>query len=37
MVHPAQSGFVPGRGATDNYIITQELIRYINQRKGKKI
>ena len=36
MVHLAQFGFVPGRRVTDNYIITQELIRYINQRKGKK-
>lgn len=35
MVHPAQSGFVPSRRATDNYITTQELIHYINQRKGK--
>ena len=35
MVHPAQSSFVPSRRATDNYIITQELIHYINQRKGK--
>ena len=35
MVHPTQSGFVPGLRAMDNYIITQELIHYINQRKGK--
>ena len=35
MVHPTQSGFVPGLRATDNYIITQELTHYINQRKGK--
>lgn len=35
MVHLAQSGFVPGCRVTDNYIITQELTHYINQRKGK--
>lgn len=35
MVHPAQSDFVPSRRATDNYITTQELIHYINRRKGK--
>ena len=35
MVHLAQSSFVPGHRVTDNYIITQELTHYINQRKGK--
>lgn len=34
MIHPSQAGFVPGRRVTDNYVITQELIHYISQRKG---
>ena len=34
MIHQSQAGFVPSRRATDNYIITQELIHYISQRKG---
>ena len=34
MIHSLQAGFVPGRRATDNYIITQELIHYISQWKG---
>ena len=34
MIHPSQAGFVPGSRVTDNYIITQELIHYISQRKG---
>ena len=33
MNHPSQSGFVHGRRATDNYIVTQEMIHYISQRK----
>ena len=30
MIHPAQSGFVPSRRATDNYILAQELLHFIH-------
>ena len=36
LIHPAQSGFIPGRRATDNYIIAQELIHLIHNKRGKK-
>ena len=35
MIHPAQSGFVPGRRATDNYILAQELLHFIHHQRRK--
>lgn len=34
MIHPAQSGLVPSRRATDNYNLVQGLLHFINQRNG---
>ena len=36
LIHPAQSGFIPGRRATDNYIIAQDLIHLIHNKRGQK-
>ena len=35
MIHPAQSGFMPGRRATDSYIIMQEILHCIHKQRGK--
>ena len=35
MIHPAQSGFKPGRRATDSYIIMQEILHCIHKQRGK--
>ena len=35
MIHPAQSRFVPGRRATDNYILAQELLHFIHHQRRK--
>lgn len=32
MIHPAHSRFVPGRRATDNYILAQELLHFIHHQ-----
>ena len=34
MIHPAQSGFVPGKWAMDSYIITQEILHVIQKKRG---
>ncbi|KAL0014391.1 hypothetical protein SO802_001460 [Lithocarpus litseifolius] len=36
LVHPTQSGFIPRRRATDNYIIAQEMIHLIHNKRGQK-
>lgn len=33
MIHPTQSWIVPSRRATDNNILTQELLHYIHHKK----
>ena len=35
MIHPAQSGFMSGRRATDSYIIMQEILHCIHKQRGK--
>lgn len=35
MIHPAQSRFVLGRRAMDNYILVQELLHFIHHQRGK--
>ena len=37
MIHLAQSSFVPGRRATNSYIITQEILRCIHKQRGRLI
>lgn len=36
LIHQTQSGFIPGRHATDNYIIAQEKIHLIHNKRGQK-
>ncbi|CAH9085655.1 unnamed protein product [Cuscuta epithymum] len=36
IIGPFQSSFVPGRGTTDNILITQEVVHSLESRKGRK-
>nr|XP_025677258.2 uncharacterized protein LOC112777171 isoform X2 [Arachis hypogaea] len=36
IISPLQGGFIPGRGAPDNIIITQEILHFMKQTKSRK-
>lgn len=36
MISYLQSNFIPGRGTTDNVIVTQEIVHYMQKSKDKK-
>lgn len=36
IIGPTQNSFLPGRSTLDNIILTQEVVHYMNRKKGKK-
>ena len=36
IIGPLQGGFIPGRGAPDNIIVTQEVLHFMKKTKSKK-